>query len=96
MLVPELGDKFIINWKKIKSIYPGIQVCKFPDLEFIITGLSKSKQSVYFIDNRTNKKCLCSNCSRESKCIGVSDIIITQKKVGIERDLKLKLLLKSQ
>lgn len=98
-MIPEIGDKFIINWKKIISTYPSVKVCKFPELEFTIDSFSKSKLSVYFADNRTNKKCSCDYCSKilygrniseGIKSIGTGDIIITQKKLAIERSRKLK------
>ena len=94
-MIPEIGDKFIINWKKIRSTYP-VKSCKFPDLEFTIEHFSKSKLSVYFKDNRTNIKCSCQVCekdkssNRTSNSIGINDIIITQKKLAIERSRKLK------
>ena len=94
-MIPEIGDKFIINWKKIRSTYP-VKSCKFPDLEFTIDSFSKSKLSVYFKDNRTNIKCSCQVCekdkssNRTSNSIGINDIIITQKKLAIERSRKLK------
>ena len=94
-MIPEIGDKFIINWKKIRSTYP-VKSCKFPDLEFTIEHFSKSKLSVYFKDNRTNIKCSCQVCekdkssNRTSNSIGINDIIITQKKLEIERSRKLK------
>jgi len=53
-MIPEIGDKFIINWKKIRSTYPSVKTCKFSDLEFTIESFSESKLSVYFTDNRTN------------------------------------------
>lgn len=95
-MIPEIGDKFIINWKKIISTYPSVKVCKFSDLEFTIESFSKSKLSVYFTDNRTNIKCSCQTCVRDkssnrtSNSIGINDIIITQKKLSIERSRKLK------
>lgn len=95
-MIPEIGDKFIINWKKIKSTYPSIKTCKFSDLEFTIDSFSKTKLSVYFTDNRTNIKCYCQICkkdkssNRTSNSIGINDIIITQKRLAIERSRKLK------
>ena len=95
-MIPEIGDKFIINWKKIRSSYPSVKACKFPELEFTIDSLSMSKLSVYFTDNRTNIKCSCQTCekdksnNRTSNSIGINDIIITQKKLAIERSRKLK------
>lgn len=98
-MTPEIGDKFVINWKKVSAVYPGIKICKFPELEFTIESFSKSKLSVYFIDKRTNKKCSCTYCDKVlhgknikegSKSIGVADIIITQKRLSVERSLKLK------
>jgi hypothetical protein len=91
-MIPEIGDKFIINWKGMIKTYPGIKMCYFPDLEFAIDRFSKSGISVYYSDNRTNKKCKCSICSNNNteKCIGIHDIIISQKKVSIDRSRKLK------
>lgn len=98
-MMPDIGDKFVINWVLIKNNYPGIRVCKFPELEFTIESFSKSRLSVYFIDKRTNKKCSCTYCDKVlygknikegSKSIGVADIIITQKRLAVERSLKLK------
>ena len=101
-MIPEIGDKFIINWKKIRSTYPSVKACKFPELEFTIDSLSMSKLSVYFTDNRTNIKCSCQICVKDksnrtvntpSRCtnsIGINHIIITQKKLAIERSRKLK------
>ena len=95
-MIPEIGDKFIINWKKIRSTYPSVKACKFPELEFTIDSFSMSKLSVYFTDNRTNIKCSCQVCekdkssNRTSNSIGINDIIITQKKLEIERSRKLK------
>lgn len=97
----EIGDKFTIDWNKITKIYSGVRKCKFPDLEFTIHSFSKSRLSVYFIDKRTNKKCSCNYCDRAlplcknikeegTKSIGISDIIITQKRLSVERSLKLK------
>ena len=91
-MTPDIGDKFIINWKGMGKIYPGIKMCYFPDLEFTIDSFSKSKVSVRFSDNRTNKKCKCSICSNNNieKYIGMYNIILTQKKISIERNNKLK------
>jgi hypothetical protein len=100
-MIPEIGDKFIINWKKIRSTYPSVKACNFPELEFTIDAFSKSKLSVYYHDKRTNKKCSCSLCCKKSNyidinpctvpiCIGVDSIVVTQKKLAIERDKKLK------
>lgn len=79
----EVGDKFVINWKGIKILYPSVRVCKFPDLEFTVDSFSKSKLSVYYLDMRTNKKCKCQYCcinditGNKKYSIGVHDIIIT-------------------
>jgi len=90
-MIAEIGDKFIINWKKIRSTYPSVKACKFPELEFTINSFSKSKLSVYFTDNRTNIKCSCHVCTkRQDNSIAINDIIITQKKLAIERSRKLK------
>jgi hypothetical protein len=92
----EIGDKFVINWKGIKKTYPKVLVCKFPDLEFTVDSFSKSMISVYYLDMRTNKKCYCQYCcidditGTKKYSISVNDIIITQKKLVLERDRKLK------
>ena len=91
----EVGDKFIINWRGLKKVYPNLIVCNFPHLEFTIDSLSKSKLSVYYLDMRTNKKCKCQYCSMtiigiKKYSIGLNNIIITQKKLSVERDRKLK------
>ena len=88
-MTPEIGDKFIINWKKIKETYKSVRPCKLPDSEFIIDDFSKSGLSVYFEDNRTTN-CYCQICNRIGQvCIGISDIIVIQKRLAIERDRKL-------
>lgn len=87
----EVGDKFIINWKD--NIYSNIKPCIKPNKEFIVKKFSKSGISVYFDDNRTNKKgCRCFVCSNKNieKCIGISWIMITQKKLSLDRNNKLK------
>jgi hypothetical protein len=61
-MTPEIGDKFIINWKKIKETYKSVRPCKLPDSEFIIDNFSKSGLSVYFKDNRENTNCSCQIC----------------------------------
>lgn len=49
----EVGDRFTINWKNIKQL----------NKEFTVIDFSKSGLSVYFDDNRTNKKgCKCNFC----------------------------------
>lgn len=88
-MMPEIGDKFIINWKKIRSTYPNVKSCKFTHSEFTIKAFSNSRLSVYFTDNRTNTNCFCQICKKFTS-IGVSDIIITQRNLAIERDKKLK------
>jgi len=90
-MIPEIGDKFIIDWKRI-SKNQNIKMCYLPDLEFTIDRFTKSKMSIYFSDNRTNKKCKCLICSynKTEKCIGLYNIIITQKKISIDRSNKLK------
>ena len=47
-MIPEVGDKFVINWERINQWYPTVKACKFPDLEFTIDSFSQSKLSVYF------------------------------------------------
>lgn len=93
----EIGDRFIINWKIILNLYPKLKACNRPNKEFTIVGFSKSELSVYFIDNRTNKKgCKCQFCisSKNEKCIQIEDIIITVKRVQYDRNKKLTKLLK--
>lgn len=95
-MIPEIGDKFVIDWRGLKKVYPNLIVCNFPHLEFTIDSLSKSKLSVYYLDRRTNKKCKCQYCSMtditgtRKYSIGLNYIIITQKKLSVERDRKLK------
>ena len=98
-MTPEIGDKFIIDWEGIKKTYPHIQVCEFPDLEFEVHDFSKSKLSVYYLDRRVSKKCQCQYCCTTIEIttntipnrysIGVNDIIITKKRLAIERIRKL-------
>lgn len=87
-MIPEVGDKFVINWERVKHVYPTVKKCKFPDLEFTIDSFSKSKLSVYF-KNWNHKNCPCQNCAVYDNSIGVSDIIITKKRISIDRDIKL-------
>jgi hypothetical protein len=49
----------------------------------------------FYIGNGTfaGKKCHCKNCSVYDNSIGVNDIIITKKRISIDRDKKLKQLL---
>jgi len=91
----EIGDSFIVDWDMIKGFYSNITKCRFPKREFIIKSFSKSGLSVYFEDNRTNKKCRCSVCSNieKVKSIGVSSISITKTKIQEERDIKLNKIL---
>lgn len=92
----EIGDYFIINWKHIVNIYKNIKVCKFPNREYTIHNFSKSKLSVYYLNEKTNRKCNCDKCSNPStiQSIGISDIIVTNTKKAIERDKKIKSILK--
>jgi hypothetical protein len=97
MIELEIGDKFIINWDKIKSTYPNVKLCRFPDLEFTIDSFSNSKISVYyFITDNINKNCSCSYCGVEYgklkliKSVAIYNIIITQRRLSIERSEKLK------
>jgi len=87
-MIPEVGDKFVINWERISQWYPSVKPCKFPDLEFTIDSFTKSKLSVYF-KNESYKKCPCQNCRVYDNSIGVADIIITKKRIAIDRDRKL-------
>jgi hypothetical protein len=96
MIDLEIGDKFIINWDKIKSTYPNAKLCRFPDLEFTIDSFSNTKLSVYFITDNINKNCSCSYCGSEYgklkliKSVSPYNIIITQRRLSIERSEKLK------
>lgn len=92
-----IGDRFVIDWKKITKLYY-LKVCISPNKEFTVESFSKSLLSVYFKDNRTNKKCDCNICDQFGhngyKCIGISDIKITRSKIAYERDRKIKQILK--
>lgn len=55
------------------------------------------RQSVYYSDKRTSKKCKCSNCSKDNpmlglgnKCIGISYIILICSRLQREREIQLK------
>lgn len=93
----EIGDIFIINHKGIKKVYSGYGSCKCANQEFIVSDLSKSKLSVYYDDLRTNRKCGCQRCrdKKIKKSIGVSSIIVVDKKVRRDRDKKIKQILKN-
>ena len=95
----EIGDEFKINHSEIykNTNVPNRYKCKYPDKTFIISGFSKSRQSVYYSDKRTSKKCKCSNCSYNNpmlglgnKCIGIADIILVCSRLQRERDITLK------
>lgn len=94
----EIGDRFIIDWKGIKSTYPSVIQCKYKDRIYIITGLSKSKKSVYFEDKKTNKSCRCDLCSSSSsiKSTAIRDIKVIETKVQYDRNKKLIKLLKNE
>ena len=84
----EIGDSFkIVDTEYFKY------GCK-DQKEFVIKSFSKSRQSVYYEDNRTNPKCRCQNCSmiKGVKCIGVDNIELIDKRLQIERENKLKIL----
>ena len=66
-----------------------LKVCRFPDKEFIINSFSKSGQSVYFEDKRTNKKCNCSIYKVDHNQSGIH-----KYKIAYERDRKIKQILK--
>jgi hypothetical protein len=91
----EIGDKFLINWKGIKSTYTGLTLCKYKDKIFTISDFSKSRLSVYFYHNKTNNGCKCNICTEKDylKSISIKDIIITQTKKQYERDSKLNKIL---
>jgi hypothetical protein len=89
----EIGDSFKIVDGGINPKNSRVYKYNCKDQkEFIITKLSKSGHSVYYEDNRTNKKCKCKNCSDEDeiKCIGVVNIELVSKRLQRERNLKLK------
>jgi len=93
-MIPEIGDKFIINWKEMIKKCPGIKMCYFPDLEFTIDRFTQSGIIIFKtsekIDGKTNKKCKCSLCSNDNdKCIGIDNITLTRKKLSIDRNRKL-------
>ena len=84
----EIGDSF-----KIADIETFKYNCKAQS-DFIIKRFSESGLSVYYDDNRTNKKCRCYACkgSEVEKCIGISNIELVSKRLQRERNLKLELL----
>ena len=92
----EIGDYFIINWKKITNIYESVRPCNFQNREYVIHSFSKSMLSVYYLNEKTNRKCKCDRCRNPStiQCMGISYIIITNTRKVIERDNKIKLILK--
>jgi hypothetical protein len=93
----EIGDTFIINWKLITHAN-SIRICKDIEKAFQIKRFSKSGLSVYFDDFRTNKRgCRCAVCSikQTEKSIGKRDIILKQKYLSLQREIKLKQLLKN-
>jgi hypothetical protein len=82
----EIGDSFkIVDTEYFKY------GCK-DQREFLIKSFSKSGHSVYYLDDRTNPKCRCQNCSmiKGVKCIGVVNIELVSKRLQRERNLKLK------
>lgn len=81
----EIGDAFVII--DIPSFKYN---CKDRN-EFVIKNFSKSGLSVYYEDNRTNKKCKCQQCFKKEKikCIGVSNIELVSTRKQRERDIKL-------
>lgn len=84
----EIGDSFkIVDTEYFKY------GCK-DQREFLIKSFSKSGHSVYYMDERTNPKCRCQNCSmiKGVKCIGVDNIELIGKRLQIERENKLKIL----
>jgi hypothetical protein len=55
----QIGDEFKISQDK------GLRYkCKFPNKTFIVDRISKSGKTIVYIDNRTNIKCKCLNCSQ--------------------------------
>lgn len=88
MDTPEIGDKFVIDWDKIKKTYPKVIKCLYPNTEFTVRKFSKSLCSVYFVNVRYDR-CLCPVCKSNSTSVEVGDIIITKKKKSIDRELKL-------
>ena len=81
----EIGDAFVII--DIPSFKYNCKDRK----EFVIKNFSKSGLSVYYEDNRTNKKCKCQQCFKKEKikCIGVSNIELVSTRKQRERDIKL-------
>ena len=81
----EIGDSFnIVDRETFKYN------CKDQKV-FIIKRFSKSGLSVYYDDNRTNKKCRCKACEGVGeKCIGLYNIELLSKRLQRERNLKLE------
>lgn len=88
----EIGDTFRIDHKLLHSDYSSIKQCNAKHLIFRIKSFSKSELSVYFIDNRTNKKCKCSTCSddRKIKSISIRYIRLHQSNKQRIRNIKLE------
>ncbi len=94
---PEIGDIFIIKKDKNK-----IRPCKYQNKRFEIKKVSKSGETIYYDDLRTNIKCKCSICNPSCKTgrspkevertINLSQIEIVEKRDQYQRNLKLKLL----
>ena len=93
----EVGDSFIINWKN----YPERSRCKFPNKKFIVKKVHFDE--IHFDDFRTNKKCDCSICNYSwimnypdittKRKVNISRVIVTEKRLEREREIKLKLIL---
>lgn len=92
----DIGDEFKINHRGIYKKYrvSNRYKCIDPDKTFIVSKLSQSKLSVYYIDNRTSRKCHCNKCydDRKEKCIGVDDILLVTHRLQRQRDISLRLL----
>lgn len=90
----QIGDEFKINHSEIYKVMrtSNRYKCKDPDKTFIVSKLSHSRSSVYYIDGRTSRKCLCRQCDDKKieKCIGISDIILVSPKIQREREIQLK------
>lgn len=82
----------------IKLVQP-YKKCKFKDMSFIVDRLSHSGKSIWFYDKRTNVKCKCGRCqdlynNKGNVNIDLCEIKLHMKKSEIERERKLKTLLK--
>lgn len=88
----EIGDTFRIDHKLLHSDYGLMKPCNEKYLIFKIKSFSKSGLSVYYMDNRTNKKCKCRVCldDRKIKSIGIRYIKLHQSNRQRIRNIKLE------